>query len=226
MLVSRLLRALGASGLCVLLLCLASGCQPTAETFVAQIRVCRGAQQIGLPGETCPVPLQVEVLGPERQSALGGKPRRLPVPNVRVVAKPASADSGLAVDASEAESDAAGHVRFQVTLGRRIGDQYLVLTCPDFPDVTPVTVRYVAGLSIKGGMQEVAAGDSLPEPIRAGCEGRRRPPGLSGIPAHFLPAVFHLLSLPGSRGNFLALWILIACCFLCFCMDFLWNLLK
>lgn len=184
MLVSRLLRALGASGLFVLLLCLASGCQPTAESFVAQIRVYRGAQQIGLPGDTCPVPLQVEVLGPERQSALGGKPRRLPVPNVRVVARPASADSGLAVDAAEAESDAAGHVRFQVTLGRRVGDQYLVLSCPEFPDVAPVTVRYVAGVSVKGGMQEVAAGDSLPEPIRIRLVGEDNQP-LSNVPIYF-----------------------------------------
>ncbi|MDX9980657.1 MAG: Na/Pi symporter, partial [Lentisphaeria bacterium] len=184
MFVSRLLRALGASGLCVLLVGLAGGCRPTAETLVAQVRVYRGAQQIGLPGETCPVPLQVEVLGPERQSALGGKPRRLPVPNVRVVAKPASADSGLAVDAAEAESDPAGHVRFQVTLGRRVGDQYLVLSCPDFPDVAPVTVRYVAGLSVKGGMQEVAAGDSLPESIRIRLASEDNQP-LGNVPIYF-----------------------------------------
>lgn len=162
----RLLRSLVASGLCVVALLLASGCQPAAETFVAQIRVIRGEQQIGLPGEACAVPLQVEVLGPERQAALGGKPRRLPVPQVRILARPADAESGLAVDSPEAVTDAAGHVRFQVTLGNRVGDQYLLLRSPDFPEVAPVTVRFVAGLSIKGAMQEVVAGDSLPEPIR------------------------------------------------------------
>ena len=162
MLLSRFVRPVSA----FLLLAFAGGCAQSAETVVAQIRVRHGARQTGFPGQECEKPLQIEVLGPLRRGMLGGKGRRSPVPGVRVVALPLSVQSGIAVGDSEGVTDAGGSARFAVTLGRTIGDQYVMVSCPDHPQVAPVTVRFVSGVVVRGGMQEVAAGDSLPEPVR------------------------------------------------------------
>jgi len=182
----RPLRAACAMALLVLALILSGGCQPTAETVVAKIRVRQGAQQLGQPGQKCEVPLQIEVLGPERRGALGGKARRAPIPGVRVVASPASADSGLAVASPEGTSDAAGSVRFPITLGKTTGDQYVTVHCPDFPDVAPIIVRFISGVTVKGGSQEIAAGDSLPESVRIHVTDS------TGSPLTNVPVFFHL----------------------------------
>ncbi len=190
----RPLRAACATSLCAFVLLLASSCQPTAETVVAKLQVQRGAQQLGLPGKECPVPLQIAVLGPERRGALGGKARRLPVPEIRVVVKPGTPESGISVALPEGTTDAAGNVRFTVTLGKRVGDQYLVVGCPDYPEVSPITVRFVAGVVVKGDSQEVAAGDPLPESIRLQVTNDAGEP-VPGVPVYFR------LSPPGTKAK-------------------------
>jgi len=124
------------------------------------------------------------VLGPERHGVLGGKPRRLPVPGIRVVVKSDRAESGIAVDSPENTTDAAGSARFAVTLGKQVGDQYLVARCPDYPEVSPITIRFVAGIVVRGGSQEVAAGDSLPESIRLEVTDDAGNP-VAGVPVYF-----------------------------------------
>jgi Na/Pi-cotransporter len=188
------LRKMGAALVLVLSVLLVGGCQPTAETAVSKIHVRRGAEQLGEPGAECETPLQVEILGPERRGALGGKARRAPVPDVRVVARPASVESGLQIAQPEQQSDAAGNARFKVTLGETVGDQYVIVSCPDYPEVSPITIRYVAGVTVKGAMQEVTAGDSLPESIRV------RVTDAAGGPESGVPVYFRLAE-NGSKGK-------------------------
>jgi Na/Pi-cotransporter len=178
------LRKMGAALVLVFAVFLAGGCQPTRETAVAKLRVRRGGEQLGLPGAACEIPLQVEVLGPERRGALGGKARRAPVAGARVVAEPMSKASGIAIETPEATSDEGGHARFAITLGKTVGDQYIKVRCPEYPDVPPLVVRFTAGVTVKGAMQELAAGDDLPEPIRVRVTDAGGRPS-AGVPVYF-----------------------------------------
>ena len=151
--------------LCLTLLLLLCGCGQQPERTAARLVVRSGNGQCGFPNSELPEPLVIEVSGPKRTGRLGGTSVS-PAQNVAVKVETLRAsDFSSIAEPAEGRTDAAGTFRCSLWLGRDFGDQYFRVSCPDFPDVKPVLVHAVAGVEIRGGGQEVMAGDSLDEPI-------------------------------------------------------------
>ncbi len=163
------------------------GCAQREERVPSVLRISAGNDQMGRGGEYCESPVIVEVLGPVRQTLLGGAYRR-PAYDVRIDVRPLNPDGleddrHLAVPA-EGQTDRGGNFRTKVRLGRKFGDQYFAVSCPDYPDVKPVYVRVISGVEIRGASQETLAGDELPTPIEVAVLDEEHQP-LAGVPVFF-----------------------------------------
>ncbi|HOG49400.1 MAG TPA: Na/Pi cotransporter family protein [Lentisphaeria bacterium] len=163
------------------------GCAQREERVPAVLRISDGNNQLGRSGEYCQNPVVVEVLGPVRQTMLGGTSRR-PAYDVRINVRPlhpdGMEDEQRCAEPAEGRTDRGGNFRTKVRLGKQFGDQYFTVSCPDYPDVKPVYLRVVSGVEIRGGSQETLAGDELPAPIEVSLMDEAQQP-LVGVPVFF-----------------------------------------
>ena len=144
--------------------CSLVGCGHVEEKTPDVISVMDGASQTAQAGECCEDELHIMVRGAKRRGKFGGKISRHPAVGVKV--RVVSSTEGAFAEPATGETDRGGNFRCKLHLARKFGDQYFVIDCPDYPDVKPIYVHTVAGVTIKGNLQETIAGDDLPEPIQ------------------------------------------------------------
>jgi len=150
----------------VAFLVLLCGCEKTPNDLVADKLVCITPEtMLGRPGEVIEKRCRLELLSKPVPGLLGGEGLAYPMAGVRLIARPADGASGLTVTPEEAVTDAGGNADFEVRLGKSFGDQYLDVSCADNPKIQR-RVRFVSGVSIENGGQEVTAGCALDKPIR------------------------------------------------------------
>ncbi len=165
---------------------LLAGCGHETPVKLEQLRVISGAGGCALPGTAFAVPLVVELIGAGAE----------PVAGQKVLVVPESG-SDLIPSSSEVVSDAGGIIRIAVHAGRRLGDQYLKLV-PVGHEEKSVTVRFVSGMTVKGGDQEGVAGSRLPDPVAV------RLFDQEGRPVAGRRVFFELVRQPGNGGGSLS----------------------
>ncbi len=150
--------------------------------------------QLGLPGQTLTRGVKIELLSKTVPGLLGGKGEPHPMSDVKLIVTPADPASGTRAIPSEGRTDKGGNFEFDVQLGTAFGDHYLDVACADEPEIKK-RLRFVVGLTVENGKQEVAAGDTLPKPIRV----RLTQP--DGAPFVGEPVYFTLAKQPGKNGK-------------------------
>ncbi|MCQ2378497.1 MAG: Na/Pi cotransporter family protein [Victivallaceae bacterium] len=138
--------------LLALVFVLVAGCSKTHDTKVSRINVLRGGDQCAAACTDFSAPLFLEV-----RSADG------PLSNIPLVIKPAP-DSDLSVEPARVVSDAGGAVSVRVRAGKKLGDQYLIVT-PENAAEPALRVRFVCGAEICGDQCEGTAGSVPREPV-------------------------------------------------------------
>ncbi len=161
---------------------LLTGCGKTNNATVDRVKVIRGNGQCAMPGEDFEHPLLIELTSQAGKNILGGNGKRQPVVGKKVFFRPCPL-SDLTLSAPEGISDAGGMVHVRVKAGRKIGDQYLKIIPEEAPNKV-IRVRFVTGVEISGGNQEVGPEDSLPEPISVKVVDSDGKP-MTGIPVYF-----------------------------------------
>ncbi len=129
-----------------------TGCKQEAQTAIEKISVTRGENQCAVAGEAFARQVVIRVDG--KKFPLPGQKIRIEVP----------AGSDLAVSATEAVTDGGGQAAFQVTAGRRTGDQYVRVTPEKAPEKA-IDIRFLTGVQLIGSEQEGRAGTELDTPI-------------------------------------------------------------
>lgn len=174
----------------LLIFLIGSGCGEQTPPEPARIEIRAGDGQAGAPGTVAEKPLQIEVLGEIKPGILGGKGRRLPVPDIKIRFELLNEESSMEIiGAKEVSTDAGGLAGIKIRFGNEIGDQYLKAEVIDHPELS-TDFRLISGIEKKGDRQEVFAGNELPEPL-----------GLKvfnddGTPAENIPVYFHLVNQP------------------------------
>ena len=159
-----------------------AGCGRNEESVAEQIRVAHGDSQTALAGAECPMELMILVQGPQRRGYLGGDGKRRPSVGVAVKITPMTPGAEALPDVGK--TDAGGNFRCRLKLAKHFGDQYFKVECTDFPDVRPIFVHAVSGVTVIGDSQETLAGDGLPKAVQlfvSGADGK----GLEGVPVFF-----------------------------------------
>ncbi len=170
------------SGVILAIGMLLAGCGRNSESVAEQVSVAHGNSQTAMAGEECPNELMVHVQGPMRRGAIGGYGRRRSSVGVAVKITPMT--EGAAAIPDTGKTDAGGNFRCRLRLAKQFGDQYFKVECPDFPDVKPLYVHAVSGVTVTGDSQETFAGDGLPKAIQllvSDADGN----GMAGIPVFF-----------------------------------------
>jgi len=150
--------------------------------------------QLGLPGETQLKSVRVELLSKAIPGLLGGKGEPYPIAGAKLTVVPADPSSGVCAIPAEGLTDAGGNFDFGVRLGNAFGDQYLDIICEETPEIRK-RVRFVAGVTVENAKQEVAAGSTLPNPIRV------RLTGANGVPLTNETVYFTLAKQPAKNGK-------------------------
>ena len=159
---------------------LLTGCSESVEKIPETIQLHSGGSQTGPRGTLTALPVEIQVLGPERLSSS----TRRPVPNIAVKITPLSLTGDpVEADILEGATDTQGIFSTQVPYGDEFGDRYFSVSCPVFENVRPITFHVTAGLELAGSGQETLAGNELPEPLTIridGVDGEKK-----GIPVFF-----------------------------------------
>lgn len=163
---------------------LLDSCSSYKEESPASIELTEGIRQLGLPGEIAKEELLVEVYGPPRRRAFDMQKKRYPVADIRVKIEAVEQIEGAAsaLDAV-GTTDKYGLYRTKLRFGEKLGDQYLKVSCPDYDNIEPVYFYMICGVEVSGNMQQVMAGDELPQPIQVRIGGRDNPQ--AGVPVFF-----------------------------------------
>ena len=179
----------------IVTLTLFCGCEKTPQGLEPDKLACVTPETVlGPPGAVIQKGCKVELVSKPVRGLLGGEGEARPVAGVKLVARAADPSSGLVAIPEEAVTDAGGNVTFDVRLGNTFGDQYLDVSCADTPGIMR-RVRFVAGVAVENGSQEVTAGRALDKPIRV-----RLVDG-SGAPLADTPVFFTLAKQPGKNGK-------------------------
>ena len=150
--------------------------------------------QHGIPGALLQKSIKVELLSRPKPGLLGGKGEPHPIAGMRLIVTPADPSSGTKAIPPEGVTDAGGNFECDVQLGAAFGDHYLDVACEDAPEIRK-RIRFVSGVTVENGRQEIAAGDSLPKPIRI------KLTGAEGQPLVDEPVFFTLAKQPGKSGK-------------------------
>jgi Na/Pi-cotransporter len=178
---------------CALLLL--SGCDQTPRGLEPdKIISITSETQLGLPGELRPNCVRVELLSKAVPGLLGGKGEPHPIAGAKLIVTPLDPASETRSIPAEGLTDAGGNFGFDVQLGTTFGDHYLDISCEDAPEIR-TRLRFVVGMSAENGKQEVAAGDTLPKPIRI------KLTGSDGKPLVNEAVFFSLAKQPGKKGK-------------------------
>jgi len=150
--------------------------------------------QHGKPGDSLQRGVKVELLSKVNPGLLGGKGEAYPIAGAKMIAVPADPACGLQAVPAEGLTDAGGNFECDVRLGSTFGDQYLDIYCEDAPEIRK-RLRFVSGVLVENGKQEVAAGSLLPNPIRVKLTDPQGKP-MAGEPVYFT-----LAKQPGKKGK-------------------------
>jgi Na/Pi-cotransporter len=171
------------------------GCGPVSQEEVPdKIVLISPETQLGQAGATQKNGVHVELLSKPTRGLCGGSgaPSPLIGKKVRVVAVDPSC--GIRATPDAGTTDQGGSFVCDVTLGSAFGDQYLEVVCEEAPKIRQ-RVRFVAGVTAENERQEVAAGDTLPKPIRIHVTAP------DGAPVADSPVYFSLSRQPGTHGT-------------------------
>jgi Na/Pi-cotransporter len=172
-----------------------AGCsRPADDSEPDTISLIAPETQLGPLGATLTKGIRLEVLGKPRPGLLGGAGERHPAAGVRIAVVPVGAAAGTQATPSEGITDRGGVFTSDVSLGDVFGDHYFEIVCADFPEVRK-RVRFVSGVTVENGDQEVAAGDPLPRPVRVTLTGR------GGQPIVGESVYFTLAQQPGKNAR-------------------------
>lgn len=178
-----------------LTLALVAGCKKDPKGLEPdKISLITPETQLGLSGATQPKGIRLEILSKACPGLLGGAGEQYPVAGEKVAVVPVDASSGIQATPSEGVTDQGGGFSCDVTLGKTFGDQYLDIFCTESPEIRK-RVRFVAGVTAENDSQEVAAGDTLPKPVRI------KLTGADGNPIVNEPVYFTLAAQPGGKGR-------------------------
>lgn len=160
---------------------LLSSCSRNEERTADVISVAHGNSQTALAGTECPRELMLLVQGPPRRGLLGVSKRRQAV---GIAVKITPMTEGAAVLPDSGVTDLGGNFRCRLKLADAFGDQYFRVECPDFPEIEPLYVHAVSGVTVSGDSQETIAGRGLDKPIEllvSGADGL----GMPDVPVFF-----------------------------------------
>ncbi len=164
--------------------CLILGCRDGKKEKLVpgQLQVFSGNAQTCVAGGVCDDMLNVEVLSTQTKGAFGRLSKRKEVPNVKLRIVPLT--PGSSAEPAEGVSDAGGNFRARLKCAPVFGDQYFRVECVDYPEVKPLMVHALSGVTITGNNQEVRAGKKLDEPITLTLtDGAGKP--AAGVPVFF-----------------------------------------
>jgi len=150
--------------------------------------------QHGLPGALLQKSIKVELLSRPKPGLLGGKGEPHPIAGMRLTVTPSDPSCGTQAMPPQGVTDAGGNFECDVQLGTAFGDHYLDIACEDAPEIRK-RIRFVSGVTVENGRQEIAAGDALPKPIRI------KLTGAEGQPLVDEPVFFTLAKQPGKGGK-------------------------
>lgn len=168
------------------------GCGESVPVELQELAVFQGGEQCALPGEEFSEPLYILASGkaPEGFFASGERP---PAAGQKIRFE-AAEGSDLRVEPSTAESDAGGLVKVSVTAGRRTGDQYLKVIPESAPEKA-ILVRFISGIRISGGNQEIHSGKRSAEPLTVTAV------QADGSPAAGVPVFFRIVNTPSGGSD-------------------------
>lgn len=174
-------------GICaIVMVTMLCGCSFSEEHIAEVIEINQGNSQTAHPGQICEKELVVQLQGPERRGLFGGAGKRYPAVGIKVQVTPVTENAEVVN--GEGVTDAGGNFRCELKLAKTFGDQYFRVDCIDFPDVKPVYVHAISGITITGDSQEVIAGDETSKPIQINVTDD------DGVPAADVPVFFTLKS--------------------------------
>ncbi|MBR7156081.1 MAG: Na/Pi symporter [Lentisphaeria bacterium] len=104
-----------------------------------------------------------------------------PIKELELAVKP-EGDSDITISPLSQRTDAGGIARFSLTSGKKLGDNYLLVTPKEYPELQ-TKIRLVNGIRLLGNEQEGSAGTTLPEKVGvqlANADGSPR----SGVKVH------------------------------------------
>ena len=127
-----------------------------------QLKIVSGDNQCALPNEKFTKKLMIHLSGEAPNAITSGK-SNVPLADypVKFAVEPGS---DLIITPAQAVSDVAGNISVEVTAGKKIGDQYLLMIPERNPEKT-ARARFVCGVKISGNEQEGQAGTTLAEPL-------------------------------------------------------------
>ena len=173
----------------VFLLC---GCGDSAPVELDELSVFQGGEQCALPGEEVSKPLYILASGKASEGILSSGER--PPSSGQKIRFEAAEGSDLSVNPAMAESDAGGLVKVSVKAGRTVGDQYLKVIPESAPEKA-LLVRFITGLRISGGEQEIHAGERSAKPLSVTAVNS------DGSPAAGVPVFFRLVNTPAGGSD-------------------------
>ncbi len=178
------LAAVGVAGLLALL---AGGCggESSADPVKIEARcpTCTAAP-LGAA-----VPLKIQLPGKAVPTLLGGKRDTLAA-NVRVrfalTGLPEKSDARL--ESPDVRSDPGGQAACRLVLGDVPGIYRVRVTLPDYPEVSPLSLVVLGGVTVSGNQQDAGVGQIAPQPLVLKAESR------PGLPREGVRVIFSAVS--------------------------------
>lgn len=137
--------------------------------------------------------IKVELLSKPEKGLLGGAGMPQPIAGARLIAK-VGKGSQIKVAPAEGVTDLGGTVEFDVTLGNTFSDEFVEVALADDPSIKK-KIRFVTGVTLENGKQEVVSGESVKEPIRVKLS------SAEGVPLANETVYFTLSRQPGKKGK-------------------------
>lgn len=168
------------------------GCGKNENVPLQELSVFQGDEQCAFPGTEFAKPLYILAAGKPAEGMFSSKePPPASGTKIRFEAAPGS---DLKISPSEAVADAGGLVRVSVKAGKKVGDQYLKVIPVDAPD-KELLVRFISGIRITGGNQEIRAGSQSAEPLAVEVV------DANGRPSAGVPVFFRIANTPSGGSS-------------------------
>ncbi len=171
-----------------------TGCDKGGSQLKPEKLVAMSSETVlGKPNAELTKSIKVELLSKPEPGLLGGEGEPHPVSGVKLVAK-VGKGSQIKVSPQAGTTDLGGCVEFDVSLGNAFSDEFVEIVLADDPTIKK-KIRFVTGVTLENGKQEVAAGEALKDPIRV------KLASAEGIPITNETVYFTLSRQPGKKGK-------------------------
>ena len=148
---------------------------------------------LGKPNAELKKSIKVELLSKPVPGLLGGEGEAQPIAGAKLIAK-VGKKSHIKVTPAEGITDLGGCVEFDVCLGNSFADEFVEVAMADDPSIKK-KIRFVTGVSLENGKQEVKAGEAIKEPIRV------KLASAEGVAITNETVYFTLVRQPGKKGK-------------------------